>query len=285
MSGASTALEYVSSSTSGASPGDRPRQRGQGRREHQQQPPRLPERRDGCPEHEQRADDDLHEQQQAGEAAELALAVGRHPRPHDPRAQERHALLAQGGAEHAVVLASLGEGRRRSPSSAAIHRSLVVQHGGRRLAAVARDEAPEPHRHRGEVGDAVRARFALVGRGVGRARRAGGHPVAATRHGVVVDERGAHVEAVAVGGALREHQLVEGASVVGAERHLVSFARAPPSCRAAQPSSSATARSTGTDPIVVRNTVSRATISAVSYRCAKTNTFCAVGSAASTVTA
>ena len=55
--------------------------------------------------------------------------------------------------------------------------------------------------------------------------------------------------------------------------------------RTPQPSSSEIPNSTGTEPTVVRNTVSRATTSAVSYFCAKLNTFCAVGSAASTVTA
>ncbi len=51
------------------------------------------------------------------------------------------------------------------------------------------------------------------------------------------------------------------------------------------PSSSATMKSTGREPAVVRKTVSRARVSAVEYRCANTKMFWAVGSAASTVTA
>ena len=71
------------------------------------------------------------------------------------------------------------------------------------------------------------------------------------------------MEAVAVGGALGEHELVEGSSVVGEERHVVSFARDHPAVTG-QPRRSATASNAGTEPIVVRNTVSRATTSAVS---------------------
>ena len=109
----------------------------------------------------------------------------------------------------------------------------------------------------------MHARLTLVGPRVGRARRTGGNPVAAARHGILVGERRPHVEAVAVGGPLREHELVERASVVGEERHAISFVRDHPAV-SGQPSSNATARSTGTDPMVVRNTVSRATTSAVS---------------------
>ena len=208
-------------------PGGRPWHRGERRRHHGHEPPRIPERGHGCPEHDEGADDHLHDQQDAGRAAPLALTVGRHPSPHDPGPEQGDPLLAQRGAEHAVVLAPLREGRPPVAELGRHHRSLVVEHGRRRLPAVARDEAPQPHRDGRQVGIAVHPRLARVGRRSRgrRARQTGGHVVAASRHRILVVERRPHVEAVAVGGPLGEQQLVEGASVFGAERHPVSFAR------------------------------------------------------------
>ena len=244
MNGPSTPIVNVSSSTTGASlpHGSAAISGHEGDRE----PRGLPERGDGCREHHEPAEYRLRDEERPGRAAELALPVGRHPRPHEPRAQERDALLAKRGAEHPVFLAALRERGRPVAELRGEGRAVVVQHRGRGLPAVARDEAPQRHRHRGEVG-----------------RPAGADRVRPLRHRVVVDEPCAQLEAVAVGGPLCEQELVEVASVVRAERHMVSFARdhlAAP----CQPSSSATASSAGTDPIVVRNTVSRATISAVS---------------------